>query len=41
MDRYLVIHFYNQFNQFLPIVDEFVINVGESEDDTLEIIQIN
>lgn len=31
--------FIESIKSILPIVDEFVINVGESEDDTLEIIQ--
>jgi len=31
--------FVESIKSLLPIVDEFVINVGESEDDTLEIIQ--
>ena len=32
----LDIHFYSQLNLSLEIVDEFVINVGESEDETFE-----
>mgnify|MGYP000898934100 FL=1 len=31
--------FLQSIHSILPIVDEFVINVGESEDDTLEMIQ--
>ncbi len=30
--------FIQSINSILPIVDEFVINVGDSEDNTLEII---
>ena len=31
--------FMQSIQSILPIVDEFVINVGESEDDTLQMIQ--
>ena len=31
--------FIESIKSILPIVDEFVINVGESEDDTLEMIK--
>ena len=31
--------FLQSINSILPIVDEFIINVGESEDDTLKMIQ--
>ena len=31
--------FLQSIQSILPIVDEFVINVGESEDDTLALIQ--
>ena len=31
--------FLQSIQSILPIVDEFVINVGESEDDTLEMIK--
>ena len=31
--------FIQSINSILPIVDEFVVNVGKSEDDTLELIR--
>ena len=31
--------FLQSINSILPIVDEFVINVGESEDDTLALVK--
>ena len=33
--------FLESINSILPLIDEFVINVGESEDSTLELVKEN